>query len=195
MVYFPGCVNVIVHSVGFAGDWNVVMPVVGSVTLPSNSRSNLKVCTSRSSPVIERAYAAVPVTGGLAGGMTVKHISFAPISAGESRSEDLGISTLYLGRPFKTVPERDMGRNGDLTTLLFLNPTRSSISPTEFWFSTATNMRLAEAGPRCKDLKLPEPMLELEFLIHNDLPNTDEVEAAKQPLNGFGFGEITVGTA
>ncbi len=169
------------------------MPV-GTVILPSNSRSNRKVCTSISSPSMDSLYLASPVTGGLAGGATVKHISSSPIRAGVSRSEDLGMFTLYLGKPFNTLPESDMGRNGDLTTLLFINPTRSSIRATEVKLSTATKIKFAEAGPRCKALKLPEPMLAFEFLMHNDLANTEELPA-KQVLKGFEEGGAPAVTA
>ena len=94
------------------------------------------------------------------------------------------MGTLYRGKPFNTLPESDMGRNGDLTALLFINPTRSSISATEAWLSTATKIKFAEAGPRCKALKLPDLMLALEFLMHNDLANTEELPV-KQVLKGF----------
>jgi hypothetical protein len=87
-----------------------------------------------------------------------------------------------------------MGRNGDLTTLLFINPTRSSIRATEVKLSTATNIKFAEAGPRCRALKLPEPMLAFEFLMHNDLANTEELPA-KQVLKGFEEGGAPAVTA
>ena len=105
----------------------------------------------------------------------------------------MGINTLYLGKPFNTFPESDIWINGEITLLLRSNPTRSSISATAVWFSIATNMRFAEAGPRCKALNLPDPMLAFEFLMHNDLPNTEEF-AAKQVLKELGAGVIPVAT-